>query len=229
VVFLSVMLCAPVLLHADSGDLESITVDPGYVNLGALGQSTSYTAIAHYEGGTPADEDVTDTADREINNPVISTNNGGGLFTATGFGEPVGPAINERLLSSYEKTASGFSTLFYNRILRRNPEKEGLDAWIARLESGEITGADLIQQFIFGEECQKIISGYSNEEFLTFLYKAIFNRKPGEAALNAWLARMGAGMTKEKVVKQFGLSEEFVNLCKFFGIKPYPGYVESAS
>ena len=140
-----------------------------------------------------------------------------------------GPAINEKPLSSYGKTASGFSTLFYNRLLHRNPEKEGLDAWIARLESGEITGSDLIQQFIFGEECQKIISGYSNEEFIKYLYKALFNRTPGADGLNAWLARMSAGMTKEEVVKQFGLSEEFVILCNFFGIKPYPGYTENTN
>ena len=45
------------------------------------------------------------------------------------------PAINEKPLSSYEKTASGFTTLFYNRFLRRNPEQEGLKAWTAGIES----------------------------------------------------------------------------------------------
>jgi hypothetical protein len=138
--------------------------------------------------------------------------------------KPAGPTINEKPLSNYEKTASGFSTLFYNRFLRRNPEQEGLNAWTAGLESGAITGSDLIYSFIFGEECQNVISEYTNEEFITFLYKAIFNRKPDEEGYNTWLSRMAGGLTKEEVVKHFGSSVEFTSLCKLFGITPYQGY-----
>jgi len=134
--------------------------------------------------------------------------------------KPAGPAINEKPLSSYEKDISGFTTLFYNRFLRRNPEQEGLNVWTAGLENGTITGSDLISRFIFGEECQNVISEYTNEEFLTFLYKAIFNRKPDEEGYNTWLSRMADGMTKEEVVKHFGSSVEFTSLCKLFGITP---------
>jgi hypothetical protein len=141
--------------------------------------------------------------------------------------KPGVPTINELPLSSYEKTVSGFVTLFYNRILLRNPEKEGLDAWVARLESGAITGGDLVQRFIFGEECQSRISDYTNEQFITFLYKALFNRAPEEYGFNAWLARMNAGMTGEEVVNGFTHSPEFEPICTYFGIKPYPGYVET--
>ena len=138
-----------------------------------------------------------------------------------------GPAINEKPLSDYDKTNSGFSTLFYNRLLRRAPEQEGLDAWVAGLESGAITGADLVNRFIFGEECQATISDYTDSEFITFLYKALFNREPGTEGYNAWLARMSAGMTREEVVNSFTHSEEFVNLCKEFGIVPYKGYTDT--
>lgn len=137
---------------------------------------------------------------------------------------PSGPAINEKPLSDYDKANSGFATLFYNRLLRRAPEQEGLDAWIARLTSGALTGADLVNQFIFGKECQKTISGYTNNEFITFLYKALFNRAPEEYGFNAWLDRMVAGMTKEEVVNGFTHSLEFEPICKNFGIKPYPNY-----
>ncbi|MEA2016390.1 MAG: DUF4214 domain-containing protein [Actinomycetota bacterium] len=142
--------------------------------------------------------------------------------------KPAGPAINEKPLSSYENTNSGFTTLFYNRLLLRAPEQEGLDAWIAGLESGAITGADVVERFIFGEECQTRISDYTNEEFITFLYKALFNREPGTDGYNAWLTRMSAGMTKEEVVDRFVHGEEFVNLCNTFGITPYEGYVDTS-
>ena len=129
-------------------------------------------------------------------------------------------AINETSIPGYDKTSSGFVNLLYTRLLSRNPEKEGLDAWLGRLTSGSLTGADLVNQFIFGKECQKTISGYTNNEFITFLYKALFNREPDSDGLNAWLARTSAGMTKEEVVNGFTHSLEFEMICKYFGIKP---------
>ena len=141
--------------------------------------------------------------------------------------EPKPTPINKLPITKYEKSESGFVTLFYNRLLLRAPEQEGLDAWIARLKSGEITGAGLVERFIFGEECQARISDYSDEEFITFLYWALFNRAPEEYGFNAWLARMNAGMTREEVVDGFTHSEEFVNICNAFGFIPYEGYVST--
>ena len=441
-VFLSVLFVVPAMIYADPGDLESITVTPEYIGIGALGQSAQYTATAHYEGGTPADEDVTATAVWTIANLTIASNDGGGAYTATAEGDtwvfatfdavtggaglnvwkpgmdvsagppgentnfnlwaygcnglswnldvtgtttysssgtipsddwnsqfnvtlsegdytavfsvggvvqdtqtfsvygyessldvsvgyagetttftlnatnssgktadfesykeispgnwemiyhennipignddwsyvitqtleqghyggnywldnfanwggsydfyvvnrgvpqppvvpvvakaapeeergPSGPAVNEKPISDYAKTNSGFVNLFYNRLLSRAPEKAGLDAWVAGLTSGALTGADLVNQFIFGKECQSIISKYTNEQFITFLYKTLFNRAPDSGGLNAWLARMSAGMTKEGVVNGFTHSLEFELICKNFGIKPYLGY-----
>jgi hypothetical protein len=135
--------------------------------------------------------------------------------------------IDKLPVGRYEATSSGFTTLFYNRLLQRPPEQDGLDVWIERLESGEITGADLVKSFIFGEECQARISEYTNEEFITFLYWALFNRAPEEYGFNAWLERMAATMTREDVVEMFTQSEEFVNTWKLFGITPYAGYTEN--
>lgn len=127
----------------------------------------------------------------------------------------------------YEKTDTGFSTMFYSRFFRRPPDQAGLDAWTARLESGAITGAELVHGFIFGEECQARISDYTSEEFITFLYKTLFTRAPEDYGFDAWLARMSAGMTREEVVYGFTHSEEFVNLCILFGIIPYEGYIST--
>jgi len=135
--------------------------------------------------------------------------------------KPKPTPIYELPITRYEKTTTGFLNLLYNRILQRNPEEEGLNAWLA--QSG-VTGSDLVQSFIFGEECQARISGYTDEQFITFLYKALLGRLPEADGLNAWLSRMAGGMTKEEVVSQFALSEEFVKICKEFGILPYDGY-----
>lgn len=135
------------------------------------------------------------------------------------------PTPIDRLpIGRYEATATGFTTFLYNRILGRAPEQEGLDAWLALLDSGAVTGADMVYRFILGEECQAKISEYTNEEFITFLYRVLFNREPEEAGFNAWLERMAATMTREEVVERFTHSEEFINLCNEFGIIPYEGY-----
>jgi hypothetical protein len=124
--------------------------------------------------------------------------------------------IDELLITRYEKTTTGFLNLLYNRILQRNPEEEGLNAWLAQI--GGVTCSDLVQNFVFGDECQARISEYTNEQFITFLYKALLGRLPEADGLNAWLSRMAVGMTKEEVLRQFTLSEEFVKICKEFGI-----------
>ena len=51
----------------------------------------------------------------------------------------------------YEKTETGFTTLFYSRFFRRPPDQVGCDSGVTRLVNGDITGADLINGFIFGE------------------------------------------------------------------------------
>ena len=58
-----------------------------------------------------------------------------------------------------------------------------------------------------------------------FLYKALFDREPGNINYNIWLLLMNAGMTRENVVNSFTHSTEFSNLCDQFGILPYSGYV----
>ena len=39
------------------------------------------------------------------------------------------------------------------------------------------------------------------------------------------MARMGAELTKEEVAKEFTHSEEFVSICKLFGVMSYEVYV----
>ncbi|MEI7615219.1 MAG: DUF4214 domain-containing protein, partial [Actinomycetota bacterium] len=130
----------------------------------------------------------------------------------------------ESPLSNYENTSVGLVTLYYNRILYRAPEEEGLNGWVAALDSGALTGVDVINGFFTSEECQARISGYTNEKFLTFVYKIIFDRPPDAGGLASWMANMSAGMTQREVVNNFARSLEFETLCGYFDVNPYPGY-----
>ncbi len=125
----------------------------------------------------------------------------------------------------YEKNSTGFVTLFYSRFFRRPPDQTGLDAWVAGLINGDITGADMVNGFIFSEENQALISDYTNSEFIMHLYEVLFDRAPGAANYDAWLSLMDGGMTIEDIVNSFTHSTEFEDFCNLFGIMPYSGYV----
>jgi hypothetical protein len=124
----------------------------------------------------------------------------------------------------YEKTSNGFVTMLYSRFFCRPPDQDGFDKWLAWIESGDVTGEDLMKGFIFGEECQTKISDYTNSEFILFLYEVFFNRGPSDENYGIWLSRIDAGMSKEMIVTEFCHSDEFISLCSLFGIIPYMGY-----
>ena len=139
--------------------------------------------------------------------------------------EPPEPDPWERTeIGYYEKTSNGFVTMLYSRFFCRPPDQDGFDKWLAWIESGDVTGEDLMKGFIFGEECQTKISDYTNSEFILFLYEVFFDRGPSDENYGIWLSRIDAGMSKEMIVTEFCHSDEFISLCSLFGIIPYMGY-----
>jgi len=120
----------------------------------------------------------------------------------------------------YEKTIIGFVTLFYNRILNRAPDTEGLNGWAAGLTSGALADSALVRGFIFSNENKVLTAGDTNEQFITSLYRLIFDRTPDTGGLKSWLSNMSAGMTKEEVINYFTSSAEFISLYTEYGVKP---------
>ena len=120
----------------------------------------------------------------------------------------------------YEKTSGGFITYYYNKLLFREPEDIGFNAWLERLEDGIITGKEMIFDFIFGLECQDRIKDYSDQQFMTFLYNQILNREPDDFGYEAWLSKLSEGISRQDILREFLKSEEFKNICIDFGINP---------
>src|SRR4030065_1835473 len=115
----------------------------------------------------------------------------------------------------------GFITRFYVQCLERQPDTAGLNEWAGRLISGYQTGADVATGFILSEEFKA--KNHSNEEFVTILYRAFFNREPDASGFNIWLGKLSGGTSREAVLDGFLTSQEFVDLCNSYGIKPYAG------
>jgi LCP family protein required for cell wall assembly len=123
-----------------------------------------------------------------------------------------------------------FVSRFYVQCLGRQPDSDGLNEWVSRLLNGSKTGADVAEGFVFSEEF--LSHNYSNEEFVTILYRAFFNREPDSYGYNAWLKKLGGGTSRKAILDGFLKSQEFAELCNSYGIIPYagaPAQVQSAS
>nr|WP_280515845.1 DUF4214 domain-containing protein [Cuneatibacter sp. NSJ-177] len=59
---------------------------------------------------------------------------------------------------------------------------------------------------------------HSNEEYVTLLYRTIFNRMPDEIGFQDWCHRLADGYSREKVLDGFLYSSEFSELCQHYGI-----------
>jgi hypothetical protein len=116
-----------------------------------------------------------------------------------------------------------FAKRFYVEVLDRQPDNAGLDGWTNSLTSREKTGADVAAGFVFSVEF--IAKNKNNEEFVTILYKAFFNRLATQDVngFSYWTDKLNAGESREEVANGFIYSAEFANLAAEYGIKAYEG------
>lgn len=112
---------------------------------------------------------------------------------------------------------TGFVIRLYNTCLDRDPDQGGLRDWTTQLRQHTKTGRDVSFGFIFSQEF--INKGLSDEVFVEYLYRALFDRPADDAGKNDWLNRMhNEGYDRQQVFNGFMGSEEFNNLCKKYGI-----------
>ena len=109
-----------------------------------------------------------------------------------------------------------FVSRLYRNFLKREPDEKGLTDWVDVLRFGRGTGAKVVAGFVLSPEYKA--NSLSNKEYVTALYRIIFNREPDVAGLNSWISVIENGCTIKKVLAGFVNSEEFKNLCRDLGI-----------
>lgn len=127
--------------------------------------------------------------------------------------------ILDELVETYDANQDlirAFVSRLYTTILSREPDAVGLQNWVNVLANGNSTGADIVCGFVFSDEFTK--RNYSNEEYVTFLYKALFDRMPDSAGLQGWLSVLEGGLSRRYVLSGFIASSEFNKLCTKYGI-----------
>ncbi len=111
-----------------------------------------------------------------------------------------------------------FVSRFYEKILNRSADTGGLNNWVSGLSSGKYQGAELGYGFIQSQEF--LSRNLSDSQFVDVLYAAFFDRAADAGGKAQWLAKLSGGMSRNFVYTGFVGSQEFINLCKKYGITP---------
>ncbi len=110
-----------------------------------------------------------------------------------------------------------FVSRFYETCLSRQPDEAGLAKFTSDLSSGLKTGADIAKEITGSKEFKS--RNLSNQDYLTVLYRAFFNREPDAQGLAIWLDRLNKGSSRSYVLSGFVNSTEFVNLCRNYNVR----------
>lgn len=111
---------------------------------------------------------------------------------------------------------ANFVERLYTTCLGRASEKDGKAYWIDELMCGT-TGSDVAYKFFFSQEFTD--HKFSNDEYVTRLYRTFMDREPDASGKAYWLDYMKKGGSREDVFYGFINSVEWANVCLRAGIK----------
>jgi peptidoglycan/xylan/chitin deacetylase (PgdA/CDA1 family) len=110
-----------------------------------------------------------------------------------------------------------FVTRFYTNALERQPDAAGLNSWVSQLAAKKVTGAQFASGILFSAEFTA--KNKNNEEFVTVLFRTLYNREPDAAGFDSWVNLLNAGQSRQFVLAGFTNSAEFQSICTAAGIK----------
>gem|GEM_PF-1047920 len=121
-----------------------------------------------------------------------------------------------------------FVRRMYKVCFDRDPDEAGFEGWCNGLKNGTENYRFIALGFLTGEEMT--VRNLSDEEYLTEVYKALFDREPDEGGYNSWLNALKNGMTRAELVEGFIVCDEYSNICDEYEIESrkdqIAGYVE---
>jgi len=130
------------------------------------------------------------------------------------YGVPAVYALCERAQSASNDPITTLITHYYQSILNRAPEAEGLAAWYGNVVARQAQGEDVKSVFremadLFFNSQEYLGRNASDSQFLTNLYFTFFQRAPDEDGFNAWMGQLSVNVPRNEVMNRFLYSEEF--------------------
>ncbi len=112
----------------------------------------------------------------------------------------------------YAKDKDEFITGLYENVLDRTPSEKEISYWKGEIDKGK-SAAFIIRHFFRSKEFKD--NNYTNEEFITKLYKIVLEREPDQEGFEYWLKEINEkGIFKDYIFYKFIFSKEFENKMK---------------
>ncbi|MGL5139251.1 MAG: DUF4214 domain-containing protein, partial [Beijerinckiaceae bacterium] len=100
----------------------------------------------------------------------------------------------------------------YQAAFARTPDKNGLDFWVAKMDSGEAL-LNVAQGFLASSEAQAAYGQAPNAgEYVSRLYQNVLGRAGEAGGVSFWTAELNNGVSKANVLAGFSESAENVAL-----------------
>ena len=104
--------------------------------------------------------------------------------------------------------------------MQRISDESGLNYWNEQLTNNAFGANQTVEHFIFSDEIGAQVAAMTSAEFINFLYSTLFARVPDTDGYNNWLSYINSGFSKEETLRAFLNNEEWINICKMFGVNP---------
>jgi len=107
-------------------------------------------------------------------------------------------------------TPSGEMFRLYNAAFKRFPDPNGLKYWIDVYSSGVNTNKVVAASFVLSDEFKRRYGeNVSNGQFITNMYKNVFDREPDQGGYDYWVGSLDRGeQPRSDVLLNFSISNE---------------------
>jgi uncharacterized protein YjdB len=203
-----------------SGEVSKVSVTGVSLDKPALelteGDTTTLTATVTPDNAT--NTDVTWSS----NNPSVATVDAEGNITAVAAGTATitVTTVDEEMTATCVVTVTAKTTeienfvdRLYTNLLNQSVNATEKASYVNSLSAKTTTAAEVVADFALDGS----IADISNEEFVSRMYSAVFNRKADDGKVN-WENLLDNGMSRKIIIQKFTESDEFKNICASCGM-----------
>ncbi len=202
-------------LGEEEVSVTGVSLDKPAVEL-TEGDTTTLTATVTPDNAT--NTDVTWSS----NNPSVATVDAEGNVTAVAAGTATitVTTVDEEMTATCVVTVTAKTTeienfvdRLYTNLLNQSVNATEKASLVNSLSAKTTTAADAVAKFALSDS----IADISNEEFVSRMYSAVFNRSADAGKIN-WENLLDNGMSRKIIIQKFTESEEFANICASCGM-----------
>lgn len=197
----------------DGADLVTLSSAGGRVSLGRGNDTVNVAASGTVDGGAGFDRIVLSTTSDQFSiiakgdEISLSHKASGDLITAKDIQYfAFGDAATDILILTASAVEAQLAR-FYDLVLGRAADFDGLAYWVGRAAEGASLGS-IASSFSASSEFGTVGAQLGTQDFVELLYTQMFGRNADASGAQYWVGRIEAGIDRNEVAASFALSDE---------------------